>query len=124
QVDILSKIRIDDTAVALDTDAAAHYTEQEPGAVVREEVQGEIAVLASFKEDIDEDLQRLAAALRLKDQSAIDRAHARLEELKLLIQDSLGEDYDEDTLLELLNAYIDDAIERTEENVLRIEKVI
>lgn len=81
-------------------------------------------ILSSYNESIDKDLQRLAAALRSKDPDALARVNQRFDELKIQVKKSVGGSYDEEVLDGLLTAHLSTAIERTKEDVKRIEKVV
>lgn len=126
--------KIDDENTSEDSETASEGTETPVSAYTllqRTPLEGQefdelsdSDILAQFKQDIDEDLQLLATALRSNDQDAIARAKDRLLQLKTQIQNAGIGDDEEGKLVDLLNKYIDEAIARTQENVERIEKII
>lgn len=81
-------------------------------------------ILRSYSESIDKDLQRLAAALRSNDPDALARANQRFEDLKVQVRTAIGDSLDQEAVQGLLDAYLNEAIERTKEDVRRIEKVV
>ena len=82
------------------------------------------SLLSDFHTDIDEELQRLAAALRLKDAKKIEESKARLEDLKTRIARSDLNRTDEATLIAEVDAYLKDAVVQVEKNVEKVEKVL
>jgi hypothetical protein len=92
---------------------------------VEEDIQSAVEnLLASFRSDLDAELQRLATALRLKDPATIDAAKFRLETLKKKILNSDLAKESSQVLVERIDSYLKEAMSRVEEDVVKVEKVI
>jgi hypothetical protein len=81
-------------------------------------------ILDEYMEQIEEELQRLASALRLRDGEAVDTARTRIEELKQDISRSEVEGISEQRIFTLIDMYLSDAVKRVEADVERVEKLI
>jgi hypothetical protein len=89
------------------------------------EPESDIArILSDFRTEIETELQKLAAALRIKDENKIFEARERINGLKKDIANSPLNPADEQRLLARLDSYLREAVTRVEEDVVRIEKVI
>ncbi len=96
--------------VTAETEIAAEQTEQKGSITVQ--------LLPEFKSEIEQELQRLAAAKRMNNQVAVEKVNARLEGLKARIVDEQNGD------TAAIDSYFKDAAMRVEESVKKVEKVI
>lgn len=118
----------EETASTEDADLeVASEDEQKLGAEVLAVVNEEEAfndLINSFKAELEEDLQRLASALRMNNSDDIERAEKRLETLRDTIIQSDLSDNDRERLIERIDIYIEAAIERIESNVQKTNQLI
>ena len=97
----------------------------EENVVVTQEKTVDIrTLLADFQSEIDDELDRLAAALRVKDTHAVERTKERLETLKTRITRAHLQNEEEEKLIAEIDAYLKDVVVRVEENVKKVERVI
>jgi hypothetical protein len=81
-------------------------------------------VFDELRGDINEELKRLAFSMRVKDEKAVSDSKERLRKRTAEVTQAYGGSFDEQLLVSRIDAYLDGAIKRIEDDVVRIEKVI
>lgn len=114
-----------ETEARADSEVSGEQDEASAADLPPEQKEPDInTLMASFKEELDAEFQRFAAALRSKDPEAIETVKARLETLKKRIVNSELGDRNSEELTRKIDTYLNDAVIRVEEDVKRVENIL
>ncbi len=81
-------------------------------------------LLEDYKSELDEEFSRLAAALRMEDEGAVDDSKERILRIKNRILQSDLAEFDQQVLIDRINQRIAEAVIRVEEAVILTEKIV
>ena len=81
-------------------------------------------LIADFSEEIDDELQRFAAAYRTREESRIEAAYERIENLKRDIVARIRTSEYEETLLTRIEVRIDEIVAQYKQSVDEVDKII